>query len=154
MMIKRENAWVWVTAVLLAYGFFGCTVAEARMHTEHDPAHAWIRYAKQVNLELGLPAGLLQSICSAESDWRPDLVGSAGEIGLCQMKPGTLRMFTQDSAENLFDPFFALDYAGRYLAWLSKTLGTRDSDVLAAAYNQGPYSSAVVYMMKVRRGWN
>ena len=151
-MFKRENAWKWVTAALLAYGFFGCTPAEAT--GRDDSWVAYRAYAKTVAVRHGLPEGLVAAICLVESSWRPYVVGSAGEIGLCQMKPGTLRMFTQDSAENLFDPFFALDYAGRYLAWLSKTLGPRDSDVLAAAYNQGPYSSAVVYMMKVRRGWN
>ena len=149
-MFKRENAWKWVTAALLAYGFFGCTVAEARMHTEHDPAHAWIRYAKQVNLEFGLPAGLLQSICSAESDWRPDLVGSAGEIGLCQMKPGTLAMFSHDDPKEMLDPYHAIYYAGVYLQWMAKQLKTNSPDILAAAYNRGPYSEVVRYMQKVR----
>ena len=151
-MFKRENAWKWVTAALLAYGFFGCAPVEAS--GIDDSWVAYRAYAKTVAVRHGLPEGLIAAICQVESSWRPYVVGKAGEIGLCQMKPGTLAMFTKDSPERLFDPFYALDYVGVYLAWLSKTLGTRDSDVLAAAYNQGPYSSAVVYMMKVRRGWN
>ena len=148
-MFKRENWWVWATAVLLAVGLFGCE-AEARMHTEFDPAHGWIQYAKQVERELGLPEKLLSSTCSTESDWRPNLVGTAGEIGLCQMKPGTLALLVAASPTELYDPYFAIYYAGVYYQWLIKRVGTRDPDVLALAYNQGPYSAAVQYVMKVR----
>lgn len=149
-MFKRENAWVWITAALLAYGLFGCGTAEASMHTEHDPAHAWIRFAYQIEGEMGLPKGLLQSICSTESDWRPNLVGSAGEIGVCQMKPGTLAMFSHDNPKELYDPYYAIYYSGIYLQWISKTLKTRNTDILAAAYNLGPYSGVVKYMLKAR----
>ena len=143
-MFKRENWWVWVTTALLAFGLFGCRVAWAEVPSE------WPRYAIQVEGEFGLPAGLLRSICSAESDWKPYLTGIAGEIGVCQMKPATLAMFVHDSPENMRDPYYSIYYAGVYLDWVSRQLKTRNPDILAAAYNRGPYSEVVRYMQKVR----
>lgn len=150
-MTRRDTVCLWIaTAALLVYGLFGGANAEARMHTEHDPAHAWIRYAYQIESELGLPKGLLQSICSAESDWRPNLMGTAGEIGVCQMKPRTLAMFSHDDSREMYDPYYAIYYAGVYLQWIQHKLQTRDPDILALAYNQGPYSKTVAYVLKVR----
>jgi soluble lytic murein transglycosylase-like protein len=111
---------------------------------------SYIDYARQVEKQFNLPDKLVTSICSAETDWRPKEIGKAGEIGVCQMMPGTLAMFTSDDPKELLDPFYAIYYAGVYLQYLIKKLGTRDPDILAAAYNGGPNHPIVKYMIRVR----
>lgn len=178
-----------------------------------------------------MPSGLLVAICRVENNWNPHRPGAAGEVGLCQIKPSTVRMIcptcdkefkplhqgmtgrdvvkvqamlkqkgydpgTIDGQfglrthiavtlfqksqklssdgivgprtwktlfgslpegmpikEQLKDPIKNIDYAARYLRWLSRHLGTIDPMILAAAYNGGPANPTVVYMMKVRRGY-
>ena len=51
----------------------------------------------------------------------------------------------------LFDPYENLHWAARYLVSLRTLLKTNSPDILAAAYNGGPGSPAVRYMLKIRR---
>lgn len=197
-----------------------------------EPAYAGAAHrAEAARLEQAyqLPTGLLSGICEVESSWLdPTPNGAHGEVGLCQLKANTVRMFcptcevaasklyqgarspavkslqveltrkkynpgTPDGvfglkthiavtrfqtemglrpdgivgpktwkalfgypmdintiAEQLKDPYKNLEYAARYLSWLRAELRTNDPDILAAAYNGGPASKAVEYMLKVR----
>lgn len=54
-------------------------------------------------------------------------------------------------ATQLENPYKNMELAARYLVHLRDVLGTNDPDILAAAYNGGPGSKAVEYMLKVRR---
>lgn len=55
--------------------------------------------------------------------------------------------------ELLSNPYKNLEFAARHLVWLRENLKIDDPDILAAAYNGGPGSRAVDYMLKVRRAY-
>lgn len=152
-MFKRDtlgsSILYWIAVAMFIAAFVAAWVGA--VHAENSRVEVYmIAYARQVEKQFNLPEKLVASICSAETDWRPNMIGKAGEIGVCQMMPGTLAMFTFDDPKELLDPFYAIHYAGVYLQYLIKRVGTRDPDVLAAAYNGGPNSPAVKYMMRVR----
>ena len=107
--------------------------------------------AVQFEEKYRLPSGLLAAICEVESNWRSYAIGNLGEIGLCQVRLGTLRMLCPQCDERtLLNPYDNLHIAARYLDWLRRELGTDDPDVLAAAYNAGPNNQIVRYMLRVR----
>lgn len=62
-------------------------------------------HAARMEAKYTLPAGLLPAICETESHWRPTAKGAHGEIGICQIKPDTVRMFCpscETAGENLY----------------------------------------------------
>ncbi|THK34494.1 lytic transglycosylase domain-containing protein [Ensifer sp. MPMI2T] len=70
-------------------------------------------YAKQY----GVPAGLAHAVVKVESNFNPDARGSAGEIGLMQIKPATARMMGYSgSAKGLYDPETNIKFGMMYLA--------------------------------------
>lgn len=71
------------------------------------------RYAE----EYGLPEALAHAVVQVESNFRPDVTGAAGEIGLMQLKLSTARMMGYDgSAKALYDPETNIKYGMKYLA--------------------------------------
>ncbi|WP_454012692.1 lytic transglycosylase domain-containing protein [Aquamicrobium terrae] len=65
----------------------------------------------------GVPVSLANAVVRIESNYRPNTVGSAGEIGLMQIKPSTARMLGYTgSAKGLFDPETNIKYGMKYLA--------------------------------------
>jgi soluble lytic murein transglycosylase-like protein len=65
----------------------------------------------------GVPASLAHAVIGVESNYRPNARGSAGEIGLMQIKPTTARaMGYSGSASGLFDPETNIKYGMKYLA--------------------------------------
>ncbi len=50
-------------------------------------------YATQMEQKYELESGLLKDICYVESHWRPEVHGYHGEVGICQIKPNTVKMF-------------------------------------------------------------
>lgn len=180
----------------------------------------WQAYAALMESRHELPAGLVGAVCRVESHWRNGLVGADGEIGICQLKPGTVRgAFGEPEpltrpvialgsrgpavaalqlalglpTTGIFDPASAhalqewqsahglapdgiagpktyaalygvlsvedalwlpernIEYAARYLAWLSARLNTKSPAILAAAYNGGPANAVVKYLVKVEK---
>ena len=70
------------------------------------------RYAR----ENGVPAELGHAVIEIESQFRPNVRGRAGEIGLMQIKPATARMLGfRGSARALYDPETNIKYGMRYL---------------------------------------
>ncbi|MCA1404518.1 lytic transglycosylase domain-containing protein [Ensifer sp. IC3342] len=70
-------------------------------------------YAKQY----GVPAGLAHAVVQIESNFNPNARGSAGEIGLMQIKPATARMMGYSgSAKGLYDPETNIKFGMMYLA--------------------------------------
>jgi soluble lytic murein transglycosylase-like protein len=64
----------------------------------------------------GVPVSLAHAVISVESNYRPDMRGSAGEIGLMQIKPATARMMGYSgSASGLFNPETNIKYGMKYL---------------------------------------
>lgn len=105
----------------------------------------------------GVPVSLAQAVIRIESNYRPNMVGSAGEIGLMQIKPATARMMGYSgSAKGLFDPDTNIKYGMKYLA-MAQDLGGGTTCGTILKYNAGhaatrmnPVSAAYCSKVKVQ----
>lgn len=106
--------------------------------------------------EYGVPVALAHAVVGIESGYRASARGSAGEIGLMQIKPATARMMGYSgSAKGLYDPETNVKYGMKYLA-KARALGGGDTCGTILKYNAGhgakrmnPVSAA--YCNKVKR---
>jgi soluble lytic murein transglycosylase-like protein len=104
----------------------------------------------------GVPASLAHAVIRVESNYRPNARGSAGEIGLMQIKPSTARMMGYSgSTSGLFNPETNIKYGLKYLA-KARQLGGGSTCGTILRYNAGhgatrmnPVSAA--YCAKVKR---
>ncbi|WP_027168703.1 lytic transglycosylase domain-containing protein [Mesorhizobium sp. WSM3224] len=105
----------------------------------------------------GVPVSLANAVIKIESNYRPNLVGGAGEIGLMQIKPATARMMGYTgSAKGLFDPDTNIKYGMKYLA-MARDLGGGTTCGTILKYNAGhgatrmnPISAAYCSKVKVQ----
>lgn len=105
----------------------------------------------------GVPVSLAKAVIKIESNYRPHMVGSAGEIGLMQIKPSTARMLGYNgSAKGLFNPETNIRYGMKYLA-MAQDLGDGTTCGTILKYNAGhaatrmnPVSSAYCAKVKVQ----
>ncbi|MCZ8546116.1 transglycosylase SLT domain-containing protein [Mesorhizobium qingshengii] len=105
----------------------------------------------------GVPVSLAHAVIRIESNYRPNMVGSAGEIGLMQIKPATARMMGYNgSAKGLFDPDTNIKYGMKYLA-MAQDLGGGTTCGTILKYNAGhaatrmnPVSAAYCSKVKVQ----
>lgn len=103
----------------------------------------------------GVPVTLAHAVISVESNYRPDVTGSAGEIGLMQIKPSTARMMGYSGgATGLFNPETNIKYGMKYLGLAHQLSGGTTCGTILK-YNAGhgarrmnPVSSA--YCRKVK----
>ncbi|TNM62269.1 lytic transglycosylase domain-containing protein [Aliirhizobium smilacinae] len=71
------------------------------------------QYADQYDV----PAELAMAVVRIESNFRPTVRGSAGEIGLMQIKPATAKLMGyKGRASGLYDPETNIRYGMKYLA--------------------------------------
>lgn len=92
-----------------------------------------VKYAREYNV----PVELAQAVVRIESNYNPNARGSAGEIGLMQIKPATARMMGYSgSSKGLFDPETNLKYGMKYLA-AAQTLGGGETCDTILKYNAG-----------------
>ncbi|MCZ2204069.1 lytic transglycosylase domain-containing protein [Bartonella sp. A05] len=71
-----------------------------------------------------VPINLAHAVISIESSYKAFTKGSAGEIGLMQIKPSTARgLGFNGSVQDLYDPATNLEYGMRYLARAYKLSG-------------------------------
>lgn len=102
----------------------------------------------------GVPVSLAHAVIKIESNYRPGMVGRAGEIGLMQIKPATARMMGYNgSAKGLHNPETNIKYGMKYLG-MARDLGGGTTCGTILKYNAGhgakrmnPISSA--YCRKV-----
>ncbi|TGQ55617.1 lytic transglycosylase domain-containing protein [Mesorhizobium sp. M1C.F.Ca.ET.193.01.1.1] len=105
----------------------------------------------------GVPVSLAKAVIKIESNYRPNMVGGAGEIGLMQIKPATARMMGYTgSAKGLFDPDTNIKYGMKYLA-MAQGLGGGTTCGTILKYNAGhgarrmnPVSAAYCSKVKVQ----
>lgn len=91
------------------------------------------RYARAY----GVPVELAHAVIKVESNYRVDARGSAGEIGLMQIKPSTARMMGYSgSVKALYDPENNIKYGMAYLAKAHK-LGGGSTCGTILKYNAG-----------------
>jgi soluble lytic murein transglycosylase-like protein len=104
----------------------------------------------------GVPVSLAHAVIKVESNYRPNVVGSSGEIGLMQIKPSTARMMGYSgSSKGLFNPETNIKYGMKYLA-MAHSLGGGTTCGTILKYNAGhaakrmnPVSSAYCSKVKV-----
>lgn len=85
----------------------------------------------------GVPVSLAKAVVKIESNYRPHMVGSAGEIGLMQIKPATARMMGYTgSVKGLFDPDTNIKFGMKYLA-MAQGLGGGTTCGTILKYNAG-----------------
>jgi soluble lytic murein transglycosylase-like protein len=104
----------------------------------------------------GVPVSLAHAVIRVESNYRPDARGSAGEVGLMQIKPATARgMGYSGSAKGLYNPETNIKFGMKYLG-LAHKLGGGSTCGTILKYNAGhgakrmnPISAA--YCTKVKR---
>jgi soluble lytic murein transglycosylase-like protein len=85
----------------------------------------------------GVSVSLAHAVVRVESNYRPDALGTAGEVGLMQIKPATARMMGYDgSTTGLFDPETNIKYGMKYLAKAQK-LGDGTTCGTILKYNAG-----------------
>ncbi|KQZ81364.1 lytic transglycosylase [Mesorhizobium sp. Root157] len=105
----------------------------------------------------GVPVHLAHAVVQVESNYRANVVGSAGEIGLMQIKPATARMMGYSgSTKGLFNPETNIKYGMKYLA-MAHDLGGGTTCGTILKYNAGhaakrmnPVSSAYCSKVKVQ----
>ena len=118
------------SAYLLAAGYIA-----RRMHPT--------QYADQVSVsadEFGVPRSVIFAVIKTESSFRPDVVSTAGAVGLMQITPDTFDWLQFKSGEKynaaeLYKPEVNIRYGTMLLAALYDEFGRWDTAY--AAYNAG-----------------
>lgn len=98
---------------------------------------AYVQLVKSISAEYKLDPHLLDSMTYKESSWNPKARGAAGEYGLTQLMPGTVKML---KVQQPLDPEQNLRGGAAYLAQLL-TRFKGDVPTALAAYNAGPTGS-------------
>ncbi|MCK7613564.1 lytic transglycosylase domain-containing protein [Roseibium sp. CAU 1639] len=104
----------------------------------------------------GVPVKIAKAVVEVESNFNPRARGSAGEVGLMQIKPATARgIGYRGSTTALYDPATNLEWGMKYLAGAHKRAG---GDVCGTIlrYNAGHYAKRMNpvsrrYCTKVKR---
>jgi len=104
----------------------------------------------------GVPVRLAHAVVRVESNYRANARGSAGEIGLMQIKPATARgMGYSGSAKGLYDPETNIRWGMKYLG-KAHQLGGGDTCGTILRYNAGHGAKrmnriSAAYCAKVKR---
>ena len=104
----------------------------------------------------GVPVSLANAVIRIESNYQPNKTGSAGEVGLMQIKPATARMLGYSgSTKALYNPETNIKYGMKYLA-MAHDLGGGTTCGTILKYNAGhaakrmnPISSAYCSKVKI-----
>jgi soluble lytic murein transglycosylase-like protein len=109
------------------------TDQSASVATANPYAATIAKYANQN----GVPVELATAVVEIESNFNPKMRGSAGEIGLMQVKPATARMMGYTgSAKGLYDPDTNIRIGMKYLA-MAQQLGGGPTCNTILKYNAG-----------------
>lgn len=85
----------------------------------------------------GVPVDLAHAVVRVESNFNPKARGSAGEIGLMQIKPATAHMMGyRGTAKGLYDPETNIKFGMKYLA-MAHDLGGGTTCGTILKYNAG-----------------
>ena len=106
--------------------------------TEDSKAHTYVEQAQQMEQKYGLQPNLLVSICVKESNWQ-NRRGTHGEIGVCQIKPESLRN-ALGSPTGADHPVLRLGARGNYV---------KTAQLLTGAENDGIYGPKTAFMVGI-----
>ncbi len=96
----------------------------------------------KVSRQQGYDPVFLLAVIKTESQFNPNIVGSAGEIGLMQIKPSTAawichkKKIKWKGAEELKDPSYNVLIGAHYFHYLKKSLNSKSMRYINA-YNMG-----------------
>ena len=134
-------------------------VDETKTASVSDAASVGGSYAALISKHAaaaGVPVALATAVVRVESNFRPNARGSAGEVGLMQIKPATARMMGYSgSVKGLYDPDTNLRFGMKYLA-RAHQLGGGDTCGTILRYNAGHGARhmnriSAAYCAKVKR---
>lgn len=91
-------------AIILTYALMGW--GDVKAAAPSLPA-----YAEAMEIKYDLPQGMLQAICEQESNWR-NVAGGNSEIGVCQLKPDTVRHICPQCYLNARQTFYRAGSTG------------------------------------------
>jgi soluble lytic murein transglycosylase-like protein len=99
-------------------------------------------FINAASARFGVPSERITAHIIVESNGDPAAVGSAGERGLMQLKPGALtdsnKVSHDDySFDDMFDAEKNINAGAAYLAWIERYFFPGDWDKVSRAYNQG-----------------
>ncbi len=130
--------------------------AEKPVTTVEDSGLRYGSIVARYATSYGVPETLAHAVIHVESNYRVNALGSAGEIGLMQIKPSTARMLGYSgSAKGLYNPEINIKFGIKYLAMAHKLGGgTTCGTILKynaghAAKRMNPVSAR--YCSKVKR---
>lgn len=116
---------------------------KARVAKRHKASVASRNYARLIRKAAkkhGVPERVAMAVVQVESNFNPRARGSAGEIGLMQIKPATARgLGFRGTAKALYDPQTNLEWGMRYLAGAHKR-ASGDLCGTILRYNAGHYA--------------
>ncbi len=111
--------------------------AGLRVHTPVTSDRKYGRIVERYARAYGVPVELAHAVIKVESNYRPDIRGRAGEVGLMQIKPATARLMGYSgSTKELYDPENNIKYGMLYLAKAHK-LGGGTTCGTILKYNAG-----------------
>jgi soluble lytic murein transglycosylase-like protein len=130
-------------------------LADVQSDTKVASAAAYTDIVARYASSYGVPATLAHAVISIESNYSPNKLGSAGEIGLMQIKPATAKLMGYSgSVSGLYDPETNIKYGMKYLGEANQLSGG-DTCGTILRYNAGhgattmnPISAA--YCVKVK----
>jgi len=114
------------------------------------------RLIRKAAAKHGVPVNIAKAVVEVESNFNPRARGSAGEVGLMQIKPATARgIGYRGSTRALYDPETNLEWGMKYLAGAHKRAGG-DLCGTILRYNAGHYAKRMNpisrrYCTKVKR---
>lgn len=121
-----------------------------------EPSGKFSAIISQYAAAYGVPAALADAVVRVESNYRPNARGSAGEVGLMQIKPATARLVGYTgSTKGLYDPETNIKYGMKYLAMAHK-LGGGTTCGTVLKYNAGHAATRMnsvssAYCVKLKR---
>jgi soluble lytic murein transglycosylase-like protein len=112
-----------------------------------------------ISISLGLPPGLLSSLCYVESKHKINAIhhddGTEDSLGICQIQYTTAKQLGfKGTKEQLMDPKNNIKYAGLYLKHQISRYNSVQKGVIA--YNQGHCGTirTTKYQRNVYRRWH
>jgi soluble lytic murein transglycosylase-like protein len=117
--------------------------------TEASPYGAIVStYARKY----GVPVELAHAVIKIESNYNPKAHGSAGEVGLMQIKPATARMLGYSgSTRGLYDPETNIRWGMKYLS-MAQDLGGGKTCGTILKYNAGHHATRMNRISKAYCG--